>query len=198
MLTNTAGRIGRHRSVLPSPVYGRGRAAGPGEGSSAAHDENVNYVIHEAWRSGVKRLVFLGSSCITPRDCPQPIKEEYLLTGPLEETNLAYAIAKNADIESCAAYNKQSGTQFLCAMPTNHVVPAEGEAGEEHGRNDVPADIVAPCESERRASRELGARCMHRARRTGRPCRAFRGSGPSPLHNLIAQIVPIVSRLASV
>ena len=77
------------------------------------------HVIHEAWRSGVGRLVFLGSSCVYPRDCPQPIKEEYLLTGPLEKTNEAYAVAKIAGIKMCAAYNAQYGTEFVCAMPTN-------------------------------------------------------------------------------
>ena len=82
-------------------------------------------VIHEAAQSGVKRLLFLGSSCIYPRDCPQPIKEEYLLTGPLEETNKAYAIAKIAGIEMCASYNQQHGTQFLCAMPTNLYGPGD-------------------------------------------------------------------------
>lgn len=82
-------------------------------------------VIHNAWKYGVKRLLFLGSSCIYPRDCPQPIKEEYLLTGPLEETNRAYAIAKIAGIEMCASYNKQYGTQFLCAMPTNLYGPGD-------------------------------------------------------------------------
>ena len=76
-------------------------------------------VIHEAWKAGVRRLLFLGSSCIYPRECPQPIKEEYLLTGPLESTNRAYAIAKIAGVEMCSAYNKQYGTQFLAAMPTN-------------------------------------------------------------------------------
>jgi GDP-L-fucose synthase len=76
-------------------------------------------VLHESWRVGVKRLLFLGSSCIYPRDCPQPIKEEYLLTGPLEPTNRPYAIAQIAGIEKCSAYNRQCGTQFLAAMPTN-------------------------------------------------------------------------------
>ena len=76
-------------------------------------------VIHESWRSGVKRLLFLGSSCIYPRDCPQPIKEEYLLTGPLEPTNRPYAVAKIAGIEMCHAYNRQYGTKYLAAMPTN-------------------------------------------------------------------------------
>jgi len=76
-------------------------------------------VIDAAYRSGVKRLLFLGSSCIYPKLCPQPIKEEYLLTGPLEPTNRAYALAKIAGIEMCWSYNRQYGTQFLAAMPTN-------------------------------------------------------------------------------
>lgn len=69
--------------------------------------------------TGVKRLIFLGSSCIYPRDCPQPIKEEYLLTGPLEPTNRAYALAKIAGIEMCWSYNREYGTKWLAAMPTN-------------------------------------------------------------------------------
>src|SRR2546428_13787494 len=76
-------------------------------------------VIHEAWRNGVKKLLFLGSSCIYPRDCPQPIKEEYLLTSPLEKTNEAYAIAKIAGLKLCEYYNKQYGTHFISVMPTN-------------------------------------------------------------------------------
>jgi GDP-L-fucose synthase len=96
-----------------------------------------NNVIHEAHISGVRRFLFLGSSCIYPRCCPQPIKEEYFLTGPLEVTNRSYAVAKIAGIEMCSAYNRQYGTRFLAAMPTNlygkgdnhdletsHVVPA--------------------------------------------------------------------------
>jgi GDP-L-fucose synthase len=82
-------------------------------------------VIHEAWRVGVKRLLFLGSSCIYPRDCPQPMKEEYLLTGPLEMTNRAYAVAKIAGIEECRSYNRQHGTRFLAAMPTNLYGPGD-------------------------------------------------------------------------
>ena len=76
-------------------------------------------VIHAAWRAGVQRLLFLGSSCIYPRDCPQPIREEYLLTGPLEPTNEPYAIAKIAGIKLCESYNRQYGTRYVCAMPTN-------------------------------------------------------------------------------
>jgi GDP-L-fucose synthase len=82
-------------------------------------------VIHEAWRAGVKRLLFLGSSCIYPRDCPQPIREDYLMTGPLEPTNRPYAVAKIAGVEMCWAYNRQHGTRYLCAMPTNLYGPGD-------------------------------------------------------------------------
>ncbi|GBC62204.1 GDP-fucose synthetase [Desulfonema ishimotonii] len=77
------------------------------------------HVIHAAWQYRVKRLLFLGSSCIYPRDCPQPMKEEYLMTGPLEPTNAPYAVAKIAGIEMCWAYNRQYGTRFIPVMPTN-------------------------------------------------------------------------------
>jgi GDP-L-fucose synthase len=76
-------------------------------------------LIEAARRAGVARLLFLGSSCIYPRDCPQPIREEYLLTGPLETTNEPYAIAKIAGIKLCESYNHQYGTQYIAAMPTN-------------------------------------------------------------------------------
>ncbi|MFP3564933.1 GDP-L-fucose synthase family protein [Paraburkholderia sp. SIMBA_030] len=76
-------------------------------------------VIHAAYRAGVRRLVFLGSSCIYPRECQQPIKENYLLTGPLEKTNEPYAIAKIAGIKLCEAFNHQYGTRYLSMMPTN-------------------------------------------------------------------------------
>jgi len=94
-------------------------------------------VIHAAYTNKVKKLLFLGSSCIYPRDCSQPIKEEYLLTSPLEKTNEAYAIAKIAGLKLCEYYNKQYGTNFISVMPTNlygpydnfnlessHVIPA--------------------------------------------------------------------------
>jgi len=76
-------------------------------------------VVHAAWAAGVRRLMFLGSSCIYPRDCPQPIREEYLLGGPLEKTNEAYATAKIAGIKLCESYNRQHGTHYLAVMPTN-------------------------------------------------------------------------------
>jgi GDP-L-fucose synthase len=78
-----------------------------------------NNVIHQAWKHGVKKLLFLGSTCIYPRDCPQPMKEEYLLTGPLEQTNEPYAIAKIAGLKMCENYNRQYGTTFISVMPTN-------------------------------------------------------------------------------
>ena len=94
-------------------------------------------VVHAAYAHKVQRLLYLGSSCIYPRECTQPIKEEYLLTGPLETTNEAYAIAKIAGIKLCQSYRKQYGCDFISAMPTNlygpfdnfdlnssHVVPA--------------------------------------------------------------------------
>ena len=84
-----------------------------------------NNVIQAAHRHGVKRLLFLGSSCIYPRDCPQPMKEAYLLTGPLEPTNRPYAVAKIAGIEMCWAFNRQHGTQFLAVMPTNLYGPGD-------------------------------------------------------------------------
>ena len=76
-------------------------------------------IIHGAYLAGIKNLCFLGSSCIYPRDCQQPIKEEYLLTGPLEQTNEPYAIAKIAGIKLCESYNRQYGCHYFCIMPTN-------------------------------------------------------------------------------
>ncbi len=78
-----------------------------------------NNVIHQAWKAGVKKLLFLGSSCIYPKLAPQPLKEEYLLSGPLEPTNQWYAIAKIAGLKMCQAYRRQYGCQFISAMPTN-------------------------------------------------------------------------------
>ncbi|MCB1959199.1 MAG: GDP-L-fucose synthase [Rhodocyclaceae bacterium] len=82
-------------------------------------------VIHAAYKSGVTRLLFLGSSCIYPKHAPQPMKEEHLLTGPLEPTNRPYALAKIAGIEMCWSYNRQYGTKYLAAMPTNLYGPGD-------------------------------------------------------------------------
>lgn len=112
-------------------------------------------VIHAAWGNMVKHLLFLGSSCIYPRDCPQPMKEEYLLTGPLEPTNRPYALAKIAGIEMCHAYNRQYGTKYLAVMPTNlygigdsydlensHVLPALIRKMHEAKRDHVKEVVV--------------------------------------------------------
>jgi GDP-L-fucose synthase len=82
-------------------------------------------IIHAAYRHGVKRLLFLGSSCIYPKLAPQPMKEAHLLTGPLEPTNRPYALAKIAGIEMCWSYNRQYGTQYLAVMPTNLYGPGD-------------------------------------------------------------------------
>jgi GDP-L-fucose synthase len=113
----------------------------------------ATHILHSSYLHGVKKLLFLGSSCIYPRDCPQPMKEEYLLSGLLEPTNEPYAVAKIAGIKMCQAYNRQYGTRFISVMPTNlygpqdnfdletsHVLPALlrkcHEAGKE-GRKEV-------------------------------------------------------------
>jgi GDP-L-fucose synthase len=82
-------------------------------------------VIEASRRAGVERLLFLGSSCIYPKLCPQPMREEHLLTGPLEATNRPYALAKIAGVEMCWAYNRQYGTKYLAAMPTNLYGPGD-------------------------------------------------------------------------
>jgi GDP-L-fucose synthase len=84
-----------------------------------------NQVIHAAWRHGVRKLLFLGSSCIYPRDCPQPMREEHLLTGPLERTNEAYAVAKIAGLMTCQSFNRQYGTCFVSLQPTNLYGPGD-------------------------------------------------------------------------
>ncbi len=84
-----------------------------------------NNVIHQSYKTGVDKLLFLGSSCIYPKNAPQPIKEDYLLSGKLEPTNDAYAIAKIAGIKMCQSYNKQYGCNFISAMPTNLYGPGD-------------------------------------------------------------------------
>ena len=135
------------------------------------------HVIHEAWRTGVKRLLFLGSSCIYPRLAPQPMREQDLLTGPLEATNRAYALAKIAGIESCWSYNRQHGTRFLAAMPTNlygpgdnfdlqssHVIPALLRKFHEARTSDAPAVTLWGSGSPRREfmhSDDMARACVH-------------------------------------
>lgn len=96
-------------------------------------------IIHASYLMGVKKLLFLGSSCIYPRDCPQPMKEEYLLSGRLEKTNEPYAIAKIAGIKMCQSYNRQYGTKFISVMPTNLYGP--GDNFDLEGSHVLPALI---------------------------------------------------------
>lgn len=112
-------------------------------------------VVHEAWRSGVHKLLFLGSSCIYPRLAPQPIREEYLMSGPLEPTNEPYAMAKIAGIKLCESYNRQYGTDYRSVMPTNlygpgdnyhpensHVIPALLRRFHEARLQDAPEVVI--------------------------------------------------------
>ena len=114
-----------------------------------------NNVIHAAYRNSVERLMFLGSSCIYPKLAPQPIKEEYLLSGPLEPTNQPYAVAKISGIEMCWSYNRQYGTKYLAVMPTNlygpgdnyhpensHVIPALIRRAHEYKLRNEPEFVV--------------------------------------------------------
>ncbi|MGI8772424.1 MAG: GDP-L-fucose synthase family protein [Acidobacteriaceae bacterium] len=112
-------------------------------------------VIEASRQAEVRRLLFLGSSCIYPRLCPQPIREEYLLTGELESTNRAYAVAKIAGIEMCWSYNRQYGTQYLAAMPTNLYGP--GDNFDRQSSHVLPALMRKAIEAKRsgRASIEV-------------------------------------------
>jgi len=122
--------------------------------------EIQNSVIYNAYKHNVKKLMFLGSTCIYPKNCPQPIKEKYLLTGELEYTNEPYAIAKIAGIKMCESFNLQYGTNFISVMPTNlygendnfdletsHVLPALirkiylGKCLEENNWNEIRKDL---------------------------------------------------------
>ncbi len=134
-------------------------------------------VMDAAWRSGVSRLMFLGSSCIYPRDCPQPMREEYLLTGPLEHTNEPYAVAKIAGIKMCEAYNDQHKTNFVSVMPTNlygpndnfdlatsHVLPALIRKVHEAKLAAVPAVTIWGSGSPKREFLhvdDMASACLH-------------------------------------
>lgn len=110
-------------------------------------------VVHSAWQAGVQRMLFLGSSCIYPRDCPQPIREEYLLTGPLEQTNEPYAIAKIAGVKLCENYNRQYGTRYVSAMPTNLYGPNDNY--DLNNSHVLPALIRKAHEAKLRGDAEL-------------------------------------------
>jgi len=119
------------------------------------HDNLViqSNIIHSAWQHNVDRLLFLGSSCIYPKECPQPMKEEYLLTGPLEPTNRPYALAKIAGIEMCHAYNRQYGTKFMAAMPTNLYGPNDNY--DLNNSHVMPALIRKMHEAKQRGDKEV-------------------------------------------
>jgi GDP-L-fucose synthase len=110
-------------------------------------------VIESSRNAQVKRLLFLGSSCIYPKLCPQPIKEEYLLTGPLEPTNRPYALAKIAGIEMCWSYNRQYGTRYLAAMPTNLYGP--GDNFDLNTSHVLPALIRKTAEAKESGAKEV-------------------------------------------
>ena len=141
----------------------------------------TTHVVHEAFRAGVRRLLFLGSSCIYPKLAPQPLREDHLLTGPLEPTNEPYAVAKIAGIKLCQAYNRQYGTRYLSVMPTNlygpndnydlftsHVLPAmirkfhlaklaqqgdrEGIFADARRYGEIPEDVLASLDAISRAA----------------------------------------------
>ena len=110
-------------------------------------------VIHSAWLAGVQHLVFLGSSCIYPKLAPQPLKEEYLLTGPLEPTNEPYAVAKITGIKMCEAYNRQYGTRYFAVMPTNLYGP--GDHYDLQDSHVLPAMIRKMDEAKRAGSEKV-------------------------------------------
>ena len=122
-------------------------------------------VLEAARRFGVKRLLFLGSSCVYPRDCPQPIREEYLLSGPLEPTNRAYAVAKISGIEMCDAFNRQHGTRFLAVMPTNLYGPNDNY--------DLEASHVLPALIRKFHEAKVAERAQVIAWGSGSPRREF-------------------------
>jgi len=111
-------------------------------------------VIHAAYRSDVKKLLFLGSSCIYPRLCLQPIKEEYLLSGELEKTNEPYALAKIAGIKMCQSYNRQYGTNFIACMPTNLYGPHDNF--DLHSSHVIPALIAKIYRAHMRGDQQVG------------------------------------------
>jgi GDP-L-fucose synthase len=136
-----------------------------------------SHAIEAARQAGVERLLFLGSSCIYPKMCPQPMREEFLLTGPLEPTNRPYALAKLAGIEMCWAYNRQYGTRYLVAMPTNlyglgdnfdletsHVLPAllrKAHTAKARGEPTVTVWGTGGAQRELMYSDDMAEACVH-------------------------------------
>ncbi len=152
-------------------------------------------IIHAAYLNKVTRLLFLGSSCIYPKLAPQPMKEEYLLTGPLEPTNRPYALAKIAGVEMCWSYNRQYGTHYLAAMPTNlygpgdnyhpessHVIPALIRKFHEAKAANAPTVTVWGTGTPRREfmySEDMAAACVHLMNLPDEPFTQLLGSDES-------------------
>ena len=170
-------------------------------------------VIHQSYVYGVKRLLFLGSSCIYPRECPQPIKEEYFLTGPLEPTNRPYALAKIAGIEMCWSYNRQYKTQFLATMPTNlygpgdnyhlensHVIPALIRKFHEAKVNKQPAVNVWGTGTPKREfmySDDMAEACLYLMKLSENKVGQLFNSDTAPLINIGSDVDLSIKELAN-
>ena len=159
-----------------------------------------NNVIHASYVNGVDRLMFLGSSCIYPKLSPQPIKEEYLLTGSLEQTNQPYAIAKISGIEMCWSYNRQFGTKYLAVMPTNlygpgdnyhpensHVIPGLIRRAHEFKLRNEPEFVVWGTGTPRREflyCEDMAKACVYLINLTEEKYKTFIGDSQPPLINI--------------
>ena len=157
-------------------------------------------VIESARQTSVRRLLFLGSSCIYPKLCPQPIREDYLMTGPLESTNRAYSLAKIAGIEMCWSYNRQYGTRFLAAMPTNlygpednfdlqtsHVLPAllhKAHLAKHQGDSTLPVWGTGTPRRELLYSGDLAEACVYLLRLDAERYDALLNEEQAPLVNI--------------
>jgi GDP-L-fucose synthase len=164
-------------------------------------------IIHAAYRNRVNRLMFLGSSCIYPKAAPQPMKEEYLLTGPLEPTNRPYALAKIAGIEMCWSYNRQYGTKYLAVMPTNlygpgdnyhrensHVIPALIRKFHEAKSANAPAVTVWGTGTPRREflyNEDMADACVFLMNLPARKFKALLGSHESKSGNFEPPLINI-------
>jgi GDP-L-fucose synthase len=169
-------------------------------------------VIDASYRNGVKRLLFLGSSCIYPKMAPQPLKEEYLLSGPLEPTNRAYAVAKISGIEMCWSYNRQYGTKYLAAMPTNlygaednfdlknsHVLPAlirKAMQAKAEGRRQLEVWGTGTPRREFLYSDDLADACIHLMNLSDQDYESLLSGDQPPLINIGTGVDQTIRELA--